>query len=106
MQEVEDRVEDLAVPLVEVTGGEPLAQSATPELVSRLCDLGYEVLVETGGHHDVSVLDRRAHVILDVKTPGSGMAAHNDLENLNRIGEGDEIKLVLRNGDNGWVFER
>jgi 7-carboxy-7-deazaguanine synthase len=81
--------------LVEVTGGEPLLQRAVPELVRRLLDEGYEVLIETGGHHDISVLDPRAHVILDVKTPGSGVQDRNDLENLRRLGEGDEVKFVL-----------
>ena len=81
--------------LVEVTGGEPLLQPALPELVGRLLDESYEVLVETGGHHDISVLDPRAHVILDVKTPGSRMHDRNEPENLKRLGAGDEVKFVL-----------
>ena len=81
--------------LVEVTGGEPLLQPSVPELVRRLLDEEYEVLVETGGQHDISVLDPRAHVILDIKTPGSGMQDRNDLENLARLDRGDEVKLVL-----------
>ena len=85
----------LGVRLVEVTGGEPLAQKGTPELVRRLCDAGYQVLIETGGHHDISVLDPRAHAIVDVKTPGSQMMAHNDLANLDRLRPGDEVKFVL-----------
>ena len=89
------RVAALGVRLVEVTGGEPLAQKGTPELVRRLCDAGYEVLIETGGHHDISVLDPRAHAIVDVKTPGSQMMAHNDLANLDRLRPGDEVKFVL-----------
>jgi 7-carboxy-7-deazaguanine synthase len=93
--EILARVAKLETPLVEVTGGEPLAQKGTPELVKRLLDAGYEVLVETGGHHDISVLDPRAHAIVDVKTPGSGMAQHNDLANLDRLRPGDEVKFVL-----------
>jgi 7-carboxy-7-deazaguanine synthase len=93
--EILERVAKLGTRLVEVTGGEPLAQKGTPELVCRLLDAGYEVLVETGGHHDISVLDPRAHAIVDVKTPGSGMAAHNDLANLERLRPGDEVKFVL-----------
>jgi 7-carboxy-7-deazaguanine synthase len=95
LDDLEERVAELRVPLVEITGGEPLAQRATPELASRLLDRGYTVLVETGGHHDVSALDPRCHVILDVKTPGSGMSEQTDLENLSRVGEGDELKFVL-----------
>jgi len=93
--EIFERVAKLGTKLVEVTGGEPLAQKGTPELVRRLLDAGYEVLVETGGHHDISVLDPRAHAIVDVKTPGSQMAAHNDLANLARLRPGDEVKFVL-----------
>ena len=59
---------------MEITGGEPLAQSDTFPLISSLCDQGYTVLVETSGAIDVTPLDRRSHVILDVKCPGSGMA--------------------------------
>lgn len=95
VDEILERVAKLGVRLVEVTGGEPLAQKGTPELVMRLCDAGYTVLVETGGHHDISVLDPRAHAIVDVKTPGSQMMAHNDLANLDRLRPGDEVKFVL-----------
>jgi len=94
-EEILARVGKLGTRLVEVTGGEPLAQKGTPELVRELCDAGYQVLVETGGHHDISVLDPRAHAIVDVKTPGSGMSAHNDLANLERLRAGDEVKFVL-----------
>jgi len=90
-----ERVAALRTRMVEVTGGEPLLQKAVPELVTRLCDAGYTVLIETGGHHDISVLDPRSHAIVDVKTPGSGMAAHNDLANLARLRPGDEVKFVL-----------
>jgi 7-carboxy-7-deazaguanine synthase len=95
IDEVIERVSALGVPLVELTGGEPLQQRALPELVRRLCDAGFRVLIETGGHRDVSAIDPRAHLILDVKTPGSGMAERNDWENLDRLRPGDEIKLVL-----------
>ena len=95
IDEILERVAKLGTRLVEVTGGEPLAQKGTPELVRSLLDSGYEVLVETGGHHDISVLDPRAHAIVDVKTPGSGMSQHNDLENLARLRPGDEVKFVL-----------
>ncbi len=93
--EILERVAKLGTRLVEVTGGEPLAQKGTPALVTRLLDAGYTVLVETGGHHDISVLDPRAHAIVDVKTPGSQMSEHNDLGNLERLRPGDEVKFVL-----------
>lgn len=95
VDEVLARVAKLGAQMVEITGGEPLLQKAVPELVTRLCDAGYTVLIETGGHHDISVLDPRAHAIVDVKTPGSAMSAHNDLANLARLRAGDEVKFVL-----------
>jgi 7-carboxy-7-deazaguanine synthase len=95
VEEVLERVAAFGTRMVEVTGGEPLLQKAVPELVKRLCDAGYTVLIETGGHHDISVLDPRSHAIVDVKTPGSQMRAHNDPANLARLRPGDELKFVL-----------
>lgn len=95
IDEILERVAALGVRLVELTGGEPLQQRALPELVRRLCDAGYQVLIETGGHCDISPIDPRAHLIVDVKTPGSGMLAHNDWRNLERLRPGDELKFVL-----------
>ncbi|HXZ84007.1 MAG TPA: radical SAM protein [Myxococcota bacterium] len=95
IEDILERVAELGVPLVELTGGEPLQQRALPALVKRLCDAGYQVLIETGGHRDISQVDPRARVILDVKTPGSGMLERNDWQNLARLRPGDEIKLVL-----------
>jgi 7-carboxy-7-deazaguanine synthase len=64
--------------LVEVTGGEPLAQKEAFELIARLCDDSYEVLVETGGYVSTAGLDPRAKVILDIKCPASGEEPRND----------------------------
>ncbi len=106
VEEVMERVAALGSRMVEVTGGEPLVQVAVPELVTRLCDAGYTVLIETGGHHDISVLDPRAHAIVDVKTPASRMAAHNDPENLARLRAGDELKFVLCDrADYDWAVK-
>lgn len=100
------RVRELDTELVELTGGEPLLQQSLPELCLALLDDGRRVLIETGGHRDISPLDRRVHVILDVKAPGSGMHAHNDLANLDRLWPGGEIKLVLRDeADYTWARE-
>jgi 7-carboxy-7-deazaguanine synthase len=102
--DVVERVRALGPGLVEITGGEPLVQAAVPELVERLLDAGYEVLVETGGHHDISVLDPRAHAIVDVKCPGSGVSGGNDLANLERLRPGDELKFVLADrADYDWA---
>ncbi|MBI4804606.1 MAG: radical SAM protein [Desulfovibrio sp.] len=81
--------------LVEITGGEPLAQEQTPELVRRLLDEGYEVLVETNGTFAVDVLDERAVAIVDVKCPSSGMHERMDLGSLAKLRPQDELKFVI-----------
>ena len=73
-------VERLGAPLVEITGGEPLEQEGFYPLASALCDRGYTVLVETGGHVPLGRVDPRVIKIVDVKCPGSGMESRNDLE--------------------------
>ncbi len=85
----------LGAPLVEITGGEPLEQEGFYPLASALCDRGYTVLVETGGHVPVGRVDPRVIKILDVKCPGSGMEPKNDLENLKLLGPRDEVKFVV-----------
>ena len=67
-----ERVRAYDCNLVEVTGGEPLAQAESFELIRRLCDEQYEVLIETSGSIDIAPVDKRAKVILDIKCPGSG----------------------------------
>jgi 7-carboxy-7-deazaguanine synthase len=89
------RVRGLGSRLVEVTGGEPLAQGRTPELVDALLAAGHVVLVETSGALDIRVLDRRTHIIMDVKCPGSGMSERMHWPNLEKLGPRDEVKFVL-----------
>ncbi len=82
--------------LVEVTGGEPLAQREGFELIERLCDEGYEVLIETGGYVSTEQVDGRARLILDVKCPASGEEARNHWPNLERLRASmDEVKFVI-----------
>lgn len=81
--------------LVELTGGEPLAQPETPLLAQRLVEHGYQVLVETNGALPLDVLDKRVTAIMDVKTPSSGMHARTDWNNLERLRPQDELKFVL-----------
>lgn len=80
---------------VTVTGGEPLAQKECLALLQQLCDAGYDVSLETGGAMDISAVDPRVSIILDIKTPGSGELEKNRWENLDHIKSGDEIKFVL-----------
>jgi len=83
--------------MVEVTGGEPLEQEETPALLKALLDNGFfkNVLLETNGSRDISVLDARAIVIMDIKTPGSGEAGSFDLHNIDMLKPSDEVKFVL-----------
>ena len=97
VDQVMEKVRSYGCKLVEVTGGEPLAQKRECcELVKRLCDEGYTVLVETGGSLDAGVLDPRAIKVLDVKCPGSGESDRNYWENLEKLNRFDEIKFVIR----------
>jgi 7-carboxy-7-deazaguanine synthase len=96
VDEILVEVERLGAPLVELTGGEPLEQEGFYPLSAALCDLGYTVLVETGGHIPLDRVDPRVLKIIDVKCPGSGMQARNDLGNLERLGPRDEIKFVVK----------
>jgi 7-carboxy-7-deazaguanine synthase len=80
---------------VTVTGGEPLAQKDCHILLKALCDQGYSVSLETGGAMDISQVDPRVSVILDIKTPGSGEAGKNLWNNLSHLKSADEIKFVL-----------
>ncbi len=90
------RVAAYAVPLVEVTGGEPLLQAATPELLGRLLDQGRTVLVETNGSLPIAGLDPRLCLVIDVKTPGSGEVESFLDENLVYLRpERHQLKFVL-----------
>ncbi len=80
---------------VTVTGGEPLAQKNSLELLQALCDAGYAVSLETGGALDVSGVDARVVKVLDIKTPGSGEVDKNLWSNLDALNPHDEIKIVI-----------
>ncbi|MFY9801492.1 MAG: radical SAM protein [Candidatus Acidiferrales bacterium] len=83
------------VPLVEITGGEPLLQPETPELAGRLLAAGYTVMIETSGEKFVGVLPREVIKIVDVKCPDSGEPETFDMANLAAVDEKDEIKFVI-----------
>lgn len=88
----------VAVPginLVELTGGEPLLQPDSAVLVTALCNAGYEVLIETNGSQDIEHIDTRAKIIMDIKTPSSGMADRMLWANLEFLKPEDEIKFVI-----------
>jgi 7-carboxy-7-deazaguanine synthase len=83
------------LPLVELTGGEPLLQKNSLPLMQSLCDAGFTVLIETSGAHDISKIDPRVHRIMDLKCPGSGESAKNLFSNIAHLKAGDEIKFVI-----------
>ncbi|HYM60580.1 MAG TPA: radical SAM protein [Thermoanaerobaculia bacterium] len=104
VEAIVEKVRSFGCNLVEVTGGEPLAQAEAFDLIRRLCEEGFEVLIETSGSIDVSPVDERASVILDVKCPGSGEVEKNRWSNLDRLRPSDEIKFVLADrADYDWA---
>lgn len=93
--EIINEVTLIGVNLVEITGGEPLLQKGTFHLIERLISEGYKVLVETNGTLSIKNVDSRATIILDIKTPGSGMWEDMDLSNFDYIKPADEVKFVI-----------
>jgi 7-carboxy-7-deazaguanine synthase len=83
------------LPLIELTGGEPLLQKNSLPLMKSLCDDGFTVLIETSGAHDISKIDPRVRRIMDLKCPSSGEAARNRFENIAHLKATDEIKFVI-----------
>jgi 7-carboxy-7-deazaguanine synthase len=83
------------LPLVELTGGEPLLQKGSLSLMKALCDDGFTVLLETSGAHDIASVDSRVHRIMDLKCPSSGEVARNLWSNLGHLRSTDEIKFVI-----------
>jgi 7-carboxy-7-deazaguanine synthase len=100
------KLDEFSCKLVEVTGGEPLAQKNVFPFITELCDRGYEVLIETGGYVSTENVDSRASIILDVKCPSSGEAERNHWPNLDRLRpDRDEVKFVVADL-NDWEFAR
>ena len=96
LTEIVEQVRRLGTPLVEITGGEPLAHPKAFTLARMLLDDGHTVLVETSGAFDVEPLDPRAHKVMDLKCPGSGEEARNVWSNLDHLTERDEVKFVVK----------
>ena len=104
--EIMSEVRRAGIDLVEITGGEPLLQKEVFHLIKRLLDKGYTVLVETNGSQSIKEIDKRAIVILDIKTPGSDMSKEMDFSNLDFVKSSDEIKFVITSrGDYEWSKE-
>jgi len=99
------RVRAYETPLVEVTGGEPLLQNETPDLVEQLLREGLTVLLETNGSRDISEVSSRCVRIVDFKCPSSGMAYANDWDNIDRLKPADEVKCVIGDRED-YLFAR
>lgn len=106
LDDVMQQVHALGCKLVEVTGGEPLAQKEGFALIRRLCDEDFEVLVETGNYVSTADLDPRAKVILDIKCPASGEEARNEWSNIERLrADRDEVKFVVAD-EGDWLYAK
>jgi len=104
--EIFAQLKNFACNLVEVTGGDPLAQKNVFPFITKLLDEGYEVLIETGGFFSTETVDARAKIILDVKCPASGESERNHWANLERLRrEKDEVKFVIADL-NDWEFAK
>ena len=107
VQQVIDEVEKYNCKLVEITGGEPLVQlEDCLDLMKNLCDLGYEVMIETGGSLSIKEIDQRVKIIMDLKCPSSGMEKKNLYENIQYLKKNDELKFVIGNReDYEWTIQ-
>jgi 7-carboxy-7-deazaguanine synthase len=106
LDEIIREVETYDCKLVELTGGEPLLQKEINELATRLADLGHTVLIETGGHRDISKLDSRVIRIMDLKCPDSGECEKNLWSNLEHLRPVDEVKFVIASRrDYQWALQ-
>lgn len=105
-RQILDQILEIGCQFVEFTGGEPLEQHAVIPLMSLLCEQGFTVAVETGGHVDVSGIDVRVIKILDVKCPDSKMDTLNMWSNLDVLTMHDEVKFVIASrADYDWAVD-
>ncbi|MCK6604080.1 MAG: 7-carboxy-7-deazaguanine synthase QueE [Ignavibacteriaceae bacterium] len=95
MEQVLEEVKKYGCNLVEVTGGEPLIQKECIPLMTELCNLGYEVMIETGGSLPIKNIDPRVKVIMDLKCPSSKMTKKNHYDNISYLKDFDEVKFVI-----------
>ncbi|MDH3507337.1 MAG: radical SAM protein, partial [Gammaproteobacteria bacterium] len=101
------QVADFGVQHVCVTGGEPLAQPRCLNLLTALCDAGFQVSLETSGALDIGQVDERVSRVVDIKTPGSGEVERNRWENFGLLTECDAVKLVITGrADYDWAREQ
>lgn len=95
LENIMGQVKKFSLPLVEITGGEPLMQEDVYPLMNALLDKGYQVMLETGGAISINKVPEKVIKIIDIKCPGSGEEKKNHLENLKLLAPHDEVKFVL-----------
>ncbi len=107
IEDVIKKVGEYGCSLVEITGGEPLVQDEEcRQLMTALCDKGYDVMLETGGSLPIRAIDERVKIVMDLKCPSSGMEKKNLYENINSLKEKDELKFVIGSReDYEWTKE-
>lgn len=105
LEQIIEKVKEYDCRLVEVTGGEPLVQDEECRLLmKKLCDEGFEVMIETGGSLPIKEIDKRVIIIMDLKCPSSGMLKKNRYENINYLKQNDEVKFVISDRDDyNWT---
>ena len=102
--EIIDEIKHFDTNFITVTGGEPLAQRSCYAFLDQLCDIGYDVSLETGGALSIKDVHEKVKIILDIKTPGSGESENNNWDNLLLIKPTDEIKIVITDqNDYKWA---
>lgn len=106
VEEIVQKIDAMETNLVEVTGGEPLVQKDCAELLAALCDAGLKVMLETNGSLDITPVDPRVIIVMDVKAPSSGHADATHWGNLDLLQDTDEIKVVMADRtDYDWARE-
>ena len=106
VDEIINEVKKYGCNLVEITGGEPLVQKESLNLMKKLCTEGFDVMLETAGNMPICNVDGRVNIIMDLKCPSSGMMKKNLYENINHLKETDELKFVIGDReDYDWMNE-
>lgn len=106
LDQIIDKVKEFGCNLVEITGGEPLVQEESIELMKRLAEEGCQVMLETGGSLPIEKIDKRIMIIMDLKCPSSGMMKKNLYENIEFLKSADEVKFVIGcREDYDWAKE-
>jgi len=107
VKQVCEQLETLECPNICITGGEPLSQKPCHDLMTRLCDFGYQVSLETSGALAIDDVDPRVIIVMDLKTPNSGEMVKNRLENIQQLKLTDQLKFVICNQrDYQWAVTK